>query len=140
MSHAERTTFSLIDTYVFLQDGGDALRIRVTESFWNDLMSGAPRSKGAALVAGGSGWLAATYKITSDMQTWEMHPNGHELLAMLSGAMAVILQSRDGERIVELRQGKAFVVPMGVWHRQLVRVPGEFLGVTYGKGTEHRPL
>jgi mannose-6-phosphate isomerase-like protein (cupin superfamily) len=140
MPDAKQSTFRLSDTYVLLEDGGLAPRIHVSEGFWKDLMSGAPHSREAALVAGGSGWLAAVYTITADMRAWEMHPDGDELLAMLSGAMAVVLQLPKGEEIIELAQGAAFIVPKGIWHRQVLRAAGDFFAAAYGRGTEHRPL
>jgi mannose-6-phosphate isomerase-like protein (cupin superfamily) len=140
MAAAQQSAFNLSDTYVFLEDGGSAPRIHVTDTFWRDLMSGAPRSPEAALVAGGSGWLAAIHRIMEDTRAWEMHPNGDELLAMLSGAMAVVLQLPQGEELVELREGMGFIVPKGIWHRQVVRAGGEFLAATYGRGTQHRAL
>ena len=45
-----------------------------------------------------------------------------------------------GERRVALASGQACLVPRGVWHRVVVREPGRLLFVTYGEGTQHRPL
>ena len=44
-----------------------------------------------------------------------MHPEGDELLLLLSGAIDLILQTGDRERVVELRPGAACIVPRGVW-------------------------
>ena len=68
--------FDLTSTYVFLEDGGRAPTIEVTEAFWRDLMSGNPASPGAALLANGAGWLTAIYRMEHDTPTWEMHPAG----------------------------------------------------------------
>ena len=48
--------------------------------------------------------------------------------------------SADGERVLELRPGAACVVPRATWHRQRVREAGSLLGVTFGRGTQHRPV
>jgi mannose-6-phosphate isomerase-like protein (cupin superfamily) len=69
-----------------------------------------------------------------------MHPLGDELLFLLSGAVDIVFDSGQGERIVELKENGACVVPRGTWHKQIVRVPGRELAVTYGRGTQHRPL
>lgn len=52
----------------------------------------------------------------------EVHPDGDELLYVVSGTMEVILDDGDEHTIgtettVELRAGDAHVVPRGVWHR-----------------------
>jgi hypothetical protein len=78
---------------VFLQDGGSASTIDVTEAFWRDLMSGSAASPGAALVANGIGWLTAIYRFKRDTPRWEMHPAGDELLVLLSGAIDIVLES-----------------------------------------------
>jgi mannose-6-phosphate isomerase-like protein (cupin superfamily) len=102
-------------------------------------MSGQPKSPGVALVAGGSGWLVAVYAIDRDAQAWEMHPAGDELLTVLSGEMEVVFQRPDDEITVALQAGESCLVPQGMWHRQVVRRTGQYLGITYGKGTQHRP-
>lgn len=58
---------------------------------------------------------------------------------LLSGAMDLILEAPEGERAVALAAGQAGIVPRGVWHRAVVRAPGETLHVTRGGGTQHRP-
>jgi hypothetical protein len=40
----------------------------------------------------------------------------------------------------ELTAGQTFVVPRGVWHRGIVRQPGELMFITPGAGTDHRPV
>jgi mannose-6-phosphate isomerase-like protein (cupin superfamily) len=139
VSSSERDPFKLNDTFAFLQDGGAAPLIVKDASFWRDLMSKNPTSPGATLVAKGSGWLVGVYSITQDAQAWELHPSGDELLAMLTGEMDVVLELADGEATITLQAGQACLVPRGTWHRQVVRRPGEYLGATYGKGTQHRP-
>jgi len=134
------SSFDLMSTYVFLQDSGSAPRIEVTETFWQDLISGNAASPGAALVANGAGWLTAIYRMERDTPTWEMHPAGDELLVLLSGAIDIVLEREGGNHIVELREGTSCLVPRGTWHKQVVRTPGRELAVTYGKGTRHRPV
>ena len=36
--------------------------------------------------------------------------------------------------------GEAIVVPRGVWHRAAVRKRGRLLFLTFGEGTQHKPL
>ncbi len=138
MSDVRADAFRLSETYVFLKDGGSAPLVP-SGGFWQELMSGQPKSPGVALVAGGSGWLVATYEIDRDGQTWELHPAGDELLTMLAGEMDVVFERPGDEVTVSLRAGDSCLVPKGMWHRQVVRQAGRYLGITYGKGTQHRP-
>jgi mannose-6-phosphate isomerase-like protein (cupin superfamily) len=140
MVMSAQSAFDPTGVYVHLEDGGEARPLTVTATFWQELMTGAYHSEGAARVAAGGGWLLAKFHMHSDTPTWEMHPAGDEVLYLLSGAMEVILEERDGNRVVELHAGAACLVPRGVWHRQLVRTPGDLLAITYGKGTQVRPV
>jgi homogentisate 1,2-dioxygenase len=76
----------------------------------------------------------------------ELHPDGDELLYLVSGRIDVILE--DGgdedhigdERVVPVRAGEAVIVPKGVWHRVEVREPSRLVHITPGPGDGHRPL
>ena len=70
----------------------------------------------------------------------EMHPDGDELLFLVSGAVTVKLELADGDRTVELGAGDAIVVPKGVWHKVTLREPGRLIHVTPGPSGEARPL
>ena len=70
----------------------------------------------------------------------EMHPDGDELLFLVSGKVAVVLEDRDPPRQVELAPGQAIIVPRGVWHRVLLIEPSQIVHITPGPGGEHRPL
>lgn len=140
MTQFSLKAFDLSNEYAFLEDGGAAPVLPGGAAFWMPVMSGPPFSPEIRRVAEGSGWLAARYAITSDSSHWERHPNGGELLIMVAGSMAIVFDVRSEPVTVELLTGHALVVPAGVWHRQVVRVPGSYIGITYGQGTEHRAL
>lgn len=70
----------------------------------------------------------------------EMHPDGDELLFLVSGRIDVVLET-DGqqdavgqEQTLELLPGNAIVVPKGVWHRVLIREPSQLVHITPGPG------
>lgn len=69
-----------------------------------------------------------------------MHPDGDEVLLLLSGRMDVILEEPEGPRTLELLAGQGVVVPRGVWHRVLPLEPCQLVHVPSGPGGEHRPL
>jgi mannose-6-phosphate isomerase-like protein (cupin superfamily) len=69
----------------------------------------------------------------------EMHPDGDELLFLVSGHVSVVLEDEGSEQKLELRPGEACVVPRGVWHRVVLNEPSQILHITPGPGGEHRP-
>lgn len=129
--------FDLFGTYLHLEGDGTAMPIGDPDAFWRDLMSGAPQTAAARRVAGG-GWLVSAFHMTEDTH-WEMHPEGDELLHLLSGAFDIVLEEQAGERIVPLAPGKLCFVPRGVWHRFKIRAAGDLVAITFGRGTQHRP-
>lgn len=134
------TAFDPATTYIHAADGGDAAHIPVTPTFWDELMSDAPRSDDAKRVATEGGWLFASFRVEEDTTTWEMHPEGDEILFLLSGAIDIVFETKDGEQVTQLTAGKACVVPKGVWHKHVVVSPGDELALTYGRGTQHKPV
>jgi mannose-6-phosphate isomerase-like protein (cupin superfamily) len=122
--------FDLSRTYLCLAPSGSATTMDVTPDFWPTI------GQRQELV---EGRLVAAFPCKADWRHWEMHPHGEEILVLLGGRLTMVFEEGASERQVELEQGRACVVPRGVWHRVIVREPGTLLGITYGRGTEHRP-
>jgi mannose-6-phosphate isomerase-like protein (cupin superfamily) len=125
------TTFDLTDTYVQLDDGPAAHSVEVDERFW-ETVGDRPELQ--------AGRLVMMMRYTDDWDSWEMHPAGDEIVYALDGAVDLILDEEDGERVVPLRARTGCVVPRGVWHRGVVHSPGDVLHITRGEGTRHRPV
>jgi mannose-6-phosphate isomerase-like protein (cupin superfamily) len=75
----------------------------------------------------------------------EVHPDGDELLYLVSGVVEVVFDDGDERAIgtettVVLRAGDAIVVPRGVWHQVRVIEPAYFVHVTPGPNGGARPL
>jgi mannose-6-phosphate isomerase-like protein (cupin superfamily) len=76
----------------------------------------------------------------------EMHPDGDELLYLVSGRIDVITEAGGdeanvgAEHVETLRPGQAILVPRGVWHRVDVREPSRLVHITPGPAGKHRPL
>ncbi len=118
-------------TYVHLDDGPAARPVPVGPDFWETI------GRRTELHAGR---LVLVAHNAADWPTWEMHPAGEEIVYLLSGAVDLVLDEPAAPRAVALRPGQAVIVPRGVWHRGIVHAPGDTLHITYGEGTQHRPL
>src|SRR5690606_17951714 len=81
------STFDPARTYAFLEDEGGAVVLPGGAEFWSALAAGPPFPPDVGRVVSGSGWLAALYALDVDGAAWERHPNGAELLLMVTGEM-----------------------------------------------------
>ena len=112
-----------------LDDRGGARPLPVTDAFWE---SADQRLE--------EGHLVSIIPSDGDWTNWEMHPNGDELIYLLSGRMTLVLDTgSDAHARIELQVGEATIVPRSVWHTADVSAPGKALYVTSGRGTEGRP-
>lgn len=88
---------------------------------------------------GVEGRLVSLHSFSQSWDSWEMHPQGDELVLCLAGSI-VLTQEIDGQsRQVTLSPRQAVVNPPGVWHTADVTGPATALFITAGLGTEHRP-
>ena len=69
----------------------------------------------------------------------EMHPDGDELLYVISGRIRVSCDAEPGADLV-LGPGQACVVPRGEWHKVSMLEETQLLHVTPGPDGDHRPL
>jgi mannose-6-phosphate isomerase-like protein (cupin superfamily) len=87
---------------------------------------------------GAEGRLVSLHTFDAPWDSWEMHPNGAELVACVDGRIT-LHQERDGEvHSAVLERGQAIVNPPGVWHTADVDGRATALFVTAGLGTEVR--
>ena len=61
---------------------------------------------------------------------WERHLDADELLHVLEGAVDITVLTSDGPTLTSVTAGSIFVVPRGLWHRQLARPSVTLLAVT----------
>jgi mannose-6-phosphate isomerase-like protein (cupin superfamily) len=110
---------------------------------------GLARSTGEACLMAGTdkgppridGYTVGAPIITDDPpHAGEMHPDGDELLYVVSGRFNVSLELDTERRDVEVCQGEALVVPRGVWHLVTLQEPGQLVHITPGPGGDHRPV
>ena len=86
---------------------------------------------------GAEGRLVAVFTFTSDWPTWEIHPNGAELVYVISGKLTLIQDIEGEHRSLQLAAGDAAINPPGVWHTAKVCEPTTALFITAGEGTRN---
>jgi mannose-6-phosphate isomerase-like protein (cupin superfamily) len=122
--------FNLASTYIQLFDGSDAALVPVDPEFWSRIADRTELHQGRLVMV--------LHQARGPWAGSEMHPAGDEVLYLLSGAMELLLDGKDGERKISLRPGTAFIVPRGVWHTANIISEGDLLTITRGAGTQHR--
>ena len=69
----------------------------------------------------------------------EMHPDGDEVLYLISGRVKVVFLDNDEEDI-DVGPGDGLVVPKGAWHRVDIIEPCQIVYLTPGPNNEFRPV
>jgi quercetin dioxygenase-like cupin family protein len=69
----------------------------------------------------------------------EVHPDGDEILYVISGKLRVIGESEPGAAI-DLGPGDACIVRRGEWHQIMMLQPSQLLHITPGPRGDYRPL
>lgn len=89
---------------------------------------------------GREGRLVSLYTFDAPWTSWEMHPQGHEVVVCTAGTLTLIQEWPDGRReTVTLQPGEYAINAPGVWHTADVEGSATALFITAGLGTEHRP-
>lgn len=68
----------------------------------------------------------------------EVHPDGDEILYVISGALSVTSDSNPGQSL-RLEPGDACIVEKGEWHQVHVLEKAQLLHITPGPNGDHRP-
>lgn len=120
-------------THLRLRSDGRADQLPVGPDFWPDLMAGKYGDFHHE-------YLVTCYTFEADWPNKEIHPNGDEIVVLLSGAADFILELPSGEVVVPVREpGQFAFVPKGTWHTANTRVKTTMLFITAGEGTEGKP-
>ena len=121
---------NLKSTYIVIDQSHKADSISVTDSFWSDLDRDHGDFKGNTLLA--------AFEFTADWSTWEVHPNGDEIVCIMSGDAEMILRLPEGDRHLRLTHPGTFVVvPKGTWHTARIHAPTSMIFFTPGEGTRN---
>ena len=69
----------------------------------------------------------------------EMHPDGDEVLYLVSGRIRVVFPD-DPVDDIDVQPGDGLIVPKGMWHRVDILEPSQIVYLTPGPNNEYRPL
>ncbi|MBX2812088.1 MAG: cupin domain-containing protein [Myxococcales bacterium] len=87
---------------------------------------------------GCEGRLVSMFSFSEGWDSWEMHPNGAEVVICTEGQL-ILIQEIDGEeRSTVLAAGEYAINPAGVWHTADVVTQATAVFITAGLGTEQR--
>lgn len=130
MSRASQ--LNIESTFLRLRSDASVEPLPVDDAFWQRLGSG-------ELGTFRNEYLVSFHEFDIDWPVWERHPNGDEIVCLLSGAVTLVLERQAGTEYTELSEAGAFaIVPKGTWHTARVRAPSRMLFITAGEGTESR--
>lgn len=88
---------------------------------------------------GKEGRLVSMFTFDAPWTTWEMHPEGHEVVVCVAGEMTLV-QDVDGREVrTHLRAGEYAINEPGVWHTADASGPATALFIAAGLGTQNRP-
>lgn len=130
----ETGPFNLSSTYLRLRSDVSVEPLPVDDKLWQRLSTG-------QLGTFHNEYLVTTNAYSADWPMWEMHPNGDEVVCLLSGAAVFILEIDGAHKRIELSESGSYViVPKGTWHTANTAVPCRMLFITAGEGTQHRAV
>jgi mannose-6-phosphate isomerase-like protein (cupin superfamily) len=129
---ARTEVLNLSSTYLRLRSDATVEPLPVDASFWEKLGTG-------LLGDFHHEFLVTSFAYSGDWPTWEMHPNGDEIVCLLSGSVTFVLELESGKKEITLSEaGNYVIVPKGTWHTAKVRASANMLFITAGEGTQHR--
>jgi hypothetical protein len=86
------------------------------------------------------GRLVSMFTFTRPWDTWEMHPQGSEVVLCTSGSMTLHQERADGSKnTVALSAGQYAINEPGTWHTADVSSAATAVFITSGLGTQIRP-
>lgn len=83
--------------------------------------------------------LISCLTFTENWPSWETHPNGDEVVVLLSGSVTFILEVEGIHKQVQLSKvGEFVIVPKGTWHTAHIVEKAQMLFITPGEGTQNK--
>lgn len=123
-------TSALNTTFIVLDGTLTAHAVPVTPTLYQELDANFNQFKSCLLIA--------EYTFDKDWGSWEQHPEGDEILYLVSGALEIHLRMADGiSKVIMDQPGTTLTVKKSLWHTAKVISPCKVLFITPGEGTQH---
>jgi mannose-6-phosphate isomerase-like protein (cupin superfamily) len=119
----------------FRDELGAALRPQIAAHDLRDAVKGLPQLELRRLGALDRATIGV-FRFTGQAP-WERHPDGDELIVVLEGGGEITVLGEGEPTRAELRPGRLFVCPRGLWHRPVATPSMTALYVTPLTGSEH---
>ncbi len=101
---------NLSSTYLRLGGNGSVEPIPVDETFWRKISTG-------QFGTFHNEFLVSYHTFDEDWTMWELHPNGDEIVCLLSGSVTFVLEQEGGNQSTHLTEsGSCVIAPKGAWH------------------------
>lgn len=125
----------LSNTFVHLGAGASAIpQPPFTDSSWYEGYGKRHDGDGA------EGRLVSMFTFTESWDSWEMHPNGDEVVLCTAGQITLHQQFANGTTAaVKIGPGEFVINPPGCWHTADVSGAATAVFITAGLGTEGKP-
>lgn len=120
--------YDATSTYIHLDTGPTVTIVPVDPEFWATIDQRRDLATGRLVMAS---------IVTADWPTWEMHPEGDEIIQVDQGAVRIHVDGDDEPTVVQAPS--LVVMPAGAWHTMDVVEPARVITITWGAGTQHRP-
>jgi len=88
---------------------------------------------------GAEGRLVSMFSFSAPWDSWEMHPQGSEVVICTAGAMTLVQEIEGREVKTRLTLGHYAINPPGTWHTADVDGSASAVFITAGMGTQTRP-
>ena len=89
---------------------------------------------------GAEGRLVSVFTFDAPWTSWEMHPQGSEVVLCIAGTITLHQERADGSRsTATLGVGEYAINEPGTWHTADVEREATAVFITAGRGTTHRP-
>ena len=118
------TSYQMGAFFAHVCNSESVLPVKVTDKFWSESVSDLP-----------AGRLVSQLETKTSWPTWEMHPNGDEMILQLSGQIQLLFGTDADHTSLVLQPGQFLVVPMGIWHTANALGTSKALFITQGSGT-----
>jgi len=120
--------FDLVQVRALYGSSGAVTPKPVSDNFYGELGRDFDASNGALLIA--------EHSFAETWPTWEIHPEGDELVYLIEGDTDFVLWAEDHESIVRVNvPGSYIIVPRDTWHTARPHKPCKMLFLTHGAGT-----